>query len=285
MPWAGVDLWWHLALLALVASVAPEDMRPLYLGIGAGLALNSAVVALQLAGLEPVSHVDGRIATGLFFNLNQQNLFVALAVIGLISLREWRGYALAAAACLPLTVPPVSRAPLLALAAVGVAALYRRHRWLALTAGAGGVLVLLMVLIALPDRIESNALRLNTWIDAAGHLTVLGHGLGSFQWAYPYMEFAHNDPLQVAYELGAVGVFAIIAIVIHIFRAGPVVERLILLAFAIEGFFDFPLYQPATGFLAALAAGHVLRVRAHLRKPVALSERADRAWETATRPA
>jgi hypothetical protein len=265
-PLVGVELWWHFLLLAAVVAIAPVNMRPVYLAIGIGLAINSAVVVQQLGGAEPVEHLAGMNATGLFFNKNQQNDFVALATIGLLSVGPV-GWALAAVAALPLTVAPLSRAPLMALCSAGAAAAGRR--WpLLIPAGVVLAAGLLLAFVGMPGRLVSNAQRAQTWLDMAGNLTFFGHGLGSFQWAYPEMEYAHSDMLQIVYELGAPGIAAMIAGICYILWSGPGIERLVVLAFMVEGLFDFVLYQPATGFLAALAAGHILRVRAGLRRPV-----------------
>jgi hypothetical protein len=58
------------------------------------------------------------------------------------------------------------------------------------------------------------------------------------------------------------------------------VPRLILIVFAVEGLFDFPLYQPAASFLAALAVGSLV----HSRQPVR-SDVLDREWIRSLRAA
>lgn len=277
-PMVGLGLWWQFALLFTVAWLAPDDMRPVYFAIGCGLAINSVVVAFQIEGFQPINHVAGQVASGLFFNKNYQNLFVALGVIGLLSTRQ---FLLAVIAALPLPILPLSRDPIVALAAAGAGAL---RGWWRVAAIAGGA-VLLVALVGYSGRVLANVQRLQTWADAASHLSVFGHGLGSFRWAYPEMEYAHNDALQIAYELGIPGLVAGVSGSAYILWSGPSAERMIVLAFLVEGLFDFPLYQPATGFLAALAAGHVVRARCGLCGDRYRRKRVDHAGKAPARSA
>lgn len=278
-PIGGVELWWSFVLLALVAAAGPTDLTRVYWAIGCGLAVNSAFAALQWIGFEPVDHVGGWTVSGLFFNKAQQNNFIALAVIGLLSLRDWRAYLLAAWCAFPMFAPTLSRGPLVALGMVGLVLLWRRSRGLAAAAACAAVLAVLWM-IGQPGRLTSNADRLVTWIDAGQNLTAFGHGLGSFRWAYPEMEFAHNDGLQIAYELGIPGLIAFGSLICISLRAASHTERLILMAFLVEGLFGFPLYWPTTGFLAALCVGSALR-RHELRRSVFVGEHIGHAGQMA----
>jgi hypothetical protein len=92
-----------------------------------------------------------------------------------------------------------------------------------------------------------------------------GQGLGSFYHLYSWFEHAHNDLLQVTYETGFLGILLFLGFMAYCLWSGPLPERLVLLAFLVEGLFDFPLYMPSTSFLAALAAGSILRSRDPVR--------------------
>lgn len=279
-PVYGSMLAFHFVLLALVIMLAPKNLTQIVWAMGFGLALNAVVVAIQLAGFQPVKHVDGQPYAGLFFNRNQQNDLTAMVIVGLLCLRGWRALLLAAWISLPLWAPPVGRTPLVALAVAGAFALPRWWRIAALV-GAG---LAFFILAADPARITSGLQRLDTWTDAAGNLTILGHGLGSFRWAYPEMEWAHNDFLQISYELGLVGA-AVIAALVWIAVRAPLMPRLVLIVFLVEGLFDFPLYWPTTGFMAALCLGAALLARAELRDGVSVRERARHARKVASRSA
>lgn len=262
--WDGLQLWWQLAALSAVVAIAPRDLTNVFWSAGIGLAINSAIVMAQVDGFDPVGGVLAY--SGLFFNRNQQNAVTALVLIGLLSIRDWRAWLLAIVVSIPLLTYPLQRAPILALAAAGAFEACRRWKWL-IPAFAVLLAALLMRLASDPTqfRIDAIALRLHTWGAAVQVLTVIGHGLGSFRWAFPAMEFAHNDTLQVAYELGAVGLLGWVILICYNITSGPVVPRLILVAFAVEGLFDFPLYQPAASFMAAMAVGSLVRSRAELR--------------------
>ena len=296
-PFSGADLVWHFAVLIVVAFIAPVNMTPVYWAMGLGLAANTVVVMLQLDGWDPVANV-GLQATGLFFNRNQQNCFVALVIVGLLSIGfgprlnadirgpnfDWRALTLAIFCAIPLLTVPIERAPVLGLAAAGAFLICRRWPLMlpaVIALGAG----LFLRLLDDPARLVALTSRIDTWADMAAGMRWLGNGLGSFQWTYPEMERAHNDLLQIAYELGAPGFLAAAVFLLYCIARGPVVPRLILIVFAVEGLFDFPLYQPATGFLAALAAGHLVRVRAPLLRSFARGQRSDLAREAQHRPA
>lgn len=271
--WHGADLLWHFVLLSMVATLAPANLDGIFWALGLGLAINSAAVMFQIDGT--VTWTEVRPDSGLFFNRNQQNAIIALATIGLLSIRDWRAWMLALFDFIPMFTTPIQRGPFVALACAGAFLICRRYKFLI---PAFAILIAGMVvhLMQADDRTNAIIARLSTWISVAMHTTPLGNGLGSLRWAYPEMEYAHNDALQVAYELGFPGLFCFLGVLCYIITRGSLVPRLVLIAFAVEGLFDFPLYQPATGFLAAVCAGHLLRARQPVRWSVAVRERFDR---------
>lgn len=284
--WHGADLLWHFIVLACIVSCETDDLRPIFWAIGLGLVINSLVVMAQIEGYDPVTVVNGAAAPGLFFNRNQQNSFVALAVIGLLSLRDWRAFALAIFASLPLVALPLERAPLIGLAAAAGFLVCRRWKW---AIPAAIVLLGAAVVYLAKDpasfRVAAIGMRLETWFDAATSLTFWGHGLGSFRWTFHVMEYAHNDPLNIAYELGVPGILVAIALAWYALRDGPVAPRALLVCFMVEGLFDFPLYQPAASFLAAVVFGHLVHCRSRLRGPIARRQWLDHVREVASRRA
>lgn len=254
-PWTGLDQLWHFGLLAGVVATVVE-LRPVLIAIGVGLAVNSCVVIHQLAGGVPVSQVDPNQAAGLFFNVNAQAEFVAMAVVGLVAMRTRLSLALVAVAAIPLFVPPVPRGAWVAIAAAACLALPRWGRLVIVAAIPVAVLLLIT-----PERLPAIGERWAIWMDAAEGLTFLGAGLGGFVHAFPQREYAHNDALQIAYDLGIPGLVAFGALVAWCLWRGAGASRAVMVAFVVEGCFSFPLYQPATAFLAACAAGAALRHR------------------------
>lgn len=257
----GFELWWHLVLFtALTLMIA--NMRAVYIGAGLALAVNGLFVAAQMLGYDPVSQAVP--PAGLWFNKNAGAEITALVLIGLVLTAGWRWCLVCSPMLLALIASPVSRAPIVALSVAAGAWVWMRSRFY------GGVVFVLgfgvLIFLTLkPDRFVHGSLRLQLWSDAAANLTLWGNGLGSFIWAYPYFEYAHNDYLQIMYELGPVGLVLFAAFLVYALRDGPLTERLVLLAFAVEACFGFPLYSPGTVMVAALAAGELLCDRPLIR--------------------
>ena len=179
---------------------------------------------------------------------------------------------------LPALLLPLHRGSMIALGIAGMtwllSILSNNWRW---KAGIGALLTIAIAVlwlnlngfwIALPPSIAE---RLQIYHGAWNGLTWFGHGAGTFHGMFPLFAppdmdtvaarpwNAHNDILELAFEYG---VFAIIP-VIFFGMCLPFASRsplsYVLLVFVVEGFSDFPLFMPATGFLAALCAGHVCR--------------------------
>lgn len=148
---------------------------------------------------------------------------------------------------------------------------------------------LLLKTLAGPEFLDSisgrNLIYSTTW-EAALQLFPVGGGLGSFALAFPryqpsalsgYVEYAHNDYLQLLFELGAVGI-AVLALfgsaaaltVANLTRAGrsnpsawtsPAAAcALGCLPFSIHAWFDFPSHIPAVAWTACVLAGFATRI-------------------------
>lgn len=178
------------------------------------------------------------------------------------------------AGLLPCVVLPQSRGAWLGLVAAVMLWLWSKSRVSAL------VLVALTVIcitysFSIGFHISSVEQRLGMWGDTVRGLTWLGHGVGSYWTDYAYLnttmdtfierpEHAHNDWLEIVFELGAVGVVWIAAVGWLLIRSNSP-ARFVLACLAAESLVGFPLYNPATGFVAALCLGHLVRNSADLR--------------------
>jgi hypothetical protein len=78
---------------------------------------------------------------------------------------------------------------------------------------------------------------------------------------------AHNDTLQMVYELGP-GALFFLGLEAYALYLARETERLVLIAFFVEGLTEFPLYMPVTGLIAALAIGHAFYRGGELQLPV-----------------
>jgi len=147
---------------------------------------------------------------------------------------------------------------------------------------------LLLKTLAGPEFIDSmsgrNLIYSTTW-QAARELFPVGGGLGSFALGFQryqpaslsgYLEYAHNDYVQLLFELGAVGIVVLALLgsaaaltVASLARAGRTSPTawtspaaacaLGCLAFAIHAWFDFPSHIPAVAWTACVLAGFATR--------------------------
>lgn len=279
LPDALNELWkWLLLAGAFCIGAETEDLAGFWKAVGLAVAVSAAVVAVQLAGTSFVPQMAP--PSGLFGNRIFLAEFAALALIGLAG-RSW----LALPAALVLGAA-TSIGALAGVSAAAMAWLWGKSR---LTAMAAPVAIVGLAMAVSPRpaiesgfarHMESAAVRLALWTDVATQLGPLGHGVGSYyvaeaqasprQQALNTREtHAHNDPIEVAFEFGAPALF--LAALLWCALGAPVRrERLVLVAFLVEGLFGFPLHNPATAFVAAVVAGHLCGVGSRLRVPVAV---------------
>lgn len=146
----------------------------------------------------------------------------------------------------------------------------------------------------LGDGVSSRTLiNAHTWNGITAFFPV-GAGLGSYSTAFQrfqsptllgYVEYAHNDYLQLFFELGIVGVVVLLLLGLAathaartLFRAAPASPHLSpalacllgALAFAIHAWFDFPAHIPALAIIVTLlfSAAANTRLVAALQLPV-----------------
>jgi O-antigen ligase len=203
--------------------------------------------------------------SGLFINRNFAVEAAAVIAAGCAFYRLWW--------LLPGLVPTLlagARAPLLALGMVGAFFLWRRSKLMAAGCFIASLVVMYGVSVSAPNGMSSASSmeRWAVWLDILPGLSILGHGLGSFNFEFPTLqvhtnalevrfEHPHSDILQLAYELGIVGVALYGCLVFRLLRVPATAASAALAVFLIEGAFSFPIYLPVTGFLAALCAGYI----------------------------
>lgn len=277
MAWAALSVSWSWApvyslnglwLIAILPAICfclgsqAPNLRPLFIGAGLGLAASSAVSIGQLAGWIDWPTIN--IPSGLFLNKNFMAEAAALVLIWLIAERVWW--------LVPLVIPAIAlasaRGALLALG-IGLALeLWRRPAWLI-----AGLLVADMALFGMGMVTHSAATtteRLDIWAESVDDLGFFGSGIGSYGFmphqllADGHPMHAHNDALELLYDLGMIGLGLAMLFVWEL--RGPLNSaRLVLIVFAVEACFAFPLHLPVTLCLAAVAAGHAVRDRAVVR--------------------
>ncbi len=281
----GLDMLWMFLLWggAFYVGSGTRDLEPAHLAFSAGVAISGFVAAIQLGG-DPLVLMTSPPA-GLFVNKNFMAEAAVMAIAGLICCRSPLRWVLMPAVIAAWALP-LAKGPLVAgIAVVGVMVLFRsRLRWtMAAVCGialAGALIVGFSTDLVI--RLYNPASLSNRWIiykPLIEGLTWFGHGVGSFEAVFPGLmeadglrpflrspDRAHNDVLSLAHDIGVL-IALPAALMLHALRnrmkwgSELDIAFLPLAAFAACGLVGFPLYNPATGFLAALCLGHLCRAR------------------------
>lgn len=270
VTWSWVPLYslnglWLTAVLPAVCfclGSQTQNLRHLFIGAGLGMALSSAAAIGQLAGWIDWPSIN--IPSGLFLNKNFMAEAAALVLIWLIAERVWW----LAVPVMPAVVLADARGALLALG-IGLAVeLKRRPSWLI-----GALLVADFALFIAGMATHSQATtteRLDIWGDTIDDLGFFGSGIGSFGFMPHALHLdgfslhAHNDFLELLYELGMVGLGLAVLFMWHVGIPSNS-AGLVLIVFMVEACFAFPSHLPVTLCLAAVAAGHAVRGRVVVR--------------------
>ena len=242
-----------------------------FLAAALGLAPSLVIGVMQWYGANPVLQLTPN-PSGLFVNANLMGEASALTICGLIvTAKDWNGPPLKGCGMVALIFSSAAlllshhRTSMIALAIAGMTWLIGNRRFaLALMISAAAALAFLLDGLKTGHSLFE---RLAIWRATASGLTWLGHGAGSFRGLIPLyflseseggLDYAHNDLLQLAFDYGIVAIVpAAIFAVLALRSTSPM--RYVLIVFGIQSLAEFPLYMPATGFLAALAAGHCSR--------------------------
>ncbi len=290
LAWAALSLVWAFniydglrgallfGLLALVFCSAPLSLRKVYAAMAVGLTVNSAIVIAQVYGWNGLA--QGVAPAGLFFNKNFGGELAAMVLVGVIGSAEWRKDEWlwwAVPGILPTLVLSQCRGAWLALGVACIMLIYKHDRFT--TAMLVGIAAIFGIgYLGMAD--SSMNQRFDLWRDTWDGFNFWGRGLGSFYTTFPehatrldQMLFrpstAHSDLINLTYELGP-GVLFLLGLLVYAWRARPIrAEHYVLVVFLTEGLVGFPLYLPATAFLAALVLGSLCRDRAELCVPIA----------------
>lgn len=292
MAWVGpvgfdaAFIFWHFLLLAVLFCWAQgANLKHIAIGAGLGMAVNSGFVIGQVLGWNVIPQLVPN--SGLFYNHNMGAEAAAMILALVVTYRLWW--------LIPGILPTLafgSRAPILALGVAAGCVLWRWSRFAALMTTLGVTLFVVVFMqgegghrgvIVSADLMQ----RIGVWQDMLPHLTIWGHGLGSFIGEYPAFqhhtnplelrfENAHNDFLQVTYELGLGGIVLIGVLLMRMIAAPFSPAWYALVVFLVEACFGFPLYEPVSGALAACCAGVLFAGCDSLRG--LLPDRRSRVW-------
>lgn len=270
-PYEGADQLAKLLFLAAIFRVGAvlPSLRPVYIGLALGFAVNGAVAIAQVAGWTGIIPQISPPA-GLFMNKNYLAEPAAMLLVALIAYRlRWCVFLV-----LPAVLLPGARGALAGLAVAALAWIWTQSRIGAVVLAGFGVLAA-AALLEQGYGGPSMAERVQIWQATIDGMTWTGNGLGSFRALFPSHapdfnllagrpSHAHNDFLEMAYELGP-GALLYLAIIVLALCGPNGAEKLVLIVFLTEGCFGFPLHFPVPAALAALVAGRLCRERVPLR--------------------
>jgi len=272
-----------LALLFVVGR-SVSSLLSAYIGFGAGMTVNSVIMIVERVayGVETqgigINPEFGGVAlphVGLFFNPNFAAESAAVVVVALAMSRLWW----LVLGVWPTLVLAGSRGAILGLLAAACGYLAPRSRLGAFALATAGIVGVVLAFMLANRSTAGISDRLHIWTDTLSGLTLFGHGIGSYWVTFPQFatfdvnlsrpDHAHNDALELSYELG-IGAVCAAWLVIELLRYANETERLAIIAFLAIGLAGFPLHLPATAFLFAVMAGHAARGSVPVRLPFML---------------
>lgn len=264
LAWArqGDDAVWELWQLSVIACAfylgsSLCDLRKVFIGLGIGLTISSAVAAWQFLSYPdgtPILQGSKNFPAGLFYNSVILGETAALVIVGLYANRLWW--------LIPGVAPGLllsqSRGAVIALATTAILTITRSF-WIISAVGLASLL-----LVALTFNITDDQ-RMTTWQIALQGLTPFGHGAGSFLSVYfeeggrlLHPEFAHNDFLDLIYQFG-LGTLPLWAALVLILENPNAPAWPILICFLTMALFSWPMHSPVPAFIGAISAGHLSR--------------------------
>lgn len=277
LSYAALSLFWSphgmLELMQLLALASVfvwgstlKDLKSVTVGLSIGLAVSAILALFQFFGLDFVYHVGSR-PTGLFVN---SNIFAEISgmLLLLILINKLWWY-------ISVTLPGLavsSRAVILALGVSLAMLIWAKSKILSIL-----ILVsswLLAYFITFPNIVSDTASnvtsayqRIYMWQDMLAGFTIFGNGIGSFVFKFPeynkhldssfLAEHAHNDLLQLIFELGIGAIPLIIAVALLLKVQNEYKSALVF--FIVIGMFGFPLHAPITAFMLALVAAQLAK--------------------------
>lgn len=235
-------------------------------GLCWGVAVSAAFcIATAVTGHHFVAYHHIELKPGLFYNSEVLCELAAPLVVWAAVKRQWHFVAI----CLIPIALNTSRIAVVAVA-VGMVVAFWPSTWRARAALVGVALLLVGAVIAYFSmfnfKIGSVGLRIVGWLTALYAITPAGQGFGWYRATHAGEEFAHSDVLQAFAEIGLGALFfALIPIYALWNRSRDHAERAAFVVVMVEVVASFPLHVPATGFLAALLAGYLVRDRLGVR--------------------
>ena len=285
LSYAALSLLWSphgllelMQLLALASvfvwGLSLANLKNVTIGLSLGLAVSSVIAILQYFKID-LSIVTTEKLTGLFINPNIYAEVSGMVLILILIYKLWW--------YIPVVIPGLlvsSRAVVLALGVSLAMFVWARFKlasiiivitswFIALKLSARDTLFSDLSIGTSNLNTQSLNIRLDMWYDMLFGFKIFGNGIGSFVYVFPeynkhldttvsIAEYAHNDLLQLIFELG-IGAIPLLIIAWILLKVNDVHKRA-LIFFLIIGLFGFPLHTPVVAFMLALAAAQLAKL-------------------------
>lgn len=254
----GLVQWFFGFGLAFCLGYEIRDTRPLWWGLLIGISTSLPFTITQYLGYSSVWVFGGSFGTYL-----SQNMAAEAGVIGIAAAVALRQLWLVP---IPFAVAYLAgaRATYLALFAMLVVWVWTSHPKLRIWLGAAFVATVLLVFALYLTGLKPGYFRvvdrIEIWTLITRNVHFWGDGLYSLAVAAPGIEFAHNEVLHYAFELGIGSVFlwALICRALQGRDEGALLALVGILMFAAVW---FPFHEPLAGFVVAICAGRLCYCR------------------------
>lgn len=276
----GLDDLIHFTIIAeaFLVGACLTDLKQLFIGLGISICASSAFVLLG-------------VSEALYVNFN---ILAETALIVIVGLWVYKQYWLIIG-LLPSLAWSYSRAAILIATIMFFGWLWKKSRFISLLVLLAFVILLFVGVyygeeigsLRFRYRFDTVQERLILWRDTILGLNWLGHGIGSYYSTFPFFstfdtlvarpKYAHNDLLQIIFELGVAGALLIITFCWQVLKSQQI-ERYVFVAFIGISCFSFPLYLPVTAFVAAVVCGHIAGRGSSLQLSLANSRVLFRVW-------
>ena len=268
----GLGFSYQLVLLILVFNLGArlQNLAPAALGLGIGLQFCGAATLYQHYIDQRLFASSMTINSGTFINCDIAAEVTALVFVWLICERIWW----LLPGLMPMLIYPQSRTAWAMIAGAAMVWIWNRDKLIAMCFIVLMVAVASMLFLTGYKQFDLG-IRFGLWRDTFAGLTWLGHGIGSFQTAFPYYaehidtmmthaEYAHSDLLQTVFELGVGSIFLFAFLALCLIGQDET-AKLVFVAFCFCLLGDFPLRTPISPFIGALVAGYLCQSVPDLR--------------------
>lgn len=253
---AGGIIQWAALLATFCVAYQETSLERFWRALALGVSVSAPFAVVQWLGYAPVWNAGGLGTYGLFLTENMASEAAVLGLVAAFAIRSW-----------PLAIGPAilaytaySKAALVAIpAALAVYVWVERPRdrgWVVVWIGVSLYVLFFVWWFGAFPRLFIIGDRLELWSLFLRNTNLLGDGLNSIPIAAPSIEFAHNEVVHYAFELG-IGSLLLWALVWHAARGGEAAAIAGLAAIGAFALVWFPFHDPLPAYVFAVLAGYL----------------------------